>query len=57
MSLLDKLEKKFRRYGIPNLTLHIVVGQSLMYFFAMSGRNDLIDLIQLVPAKVFEGEV
>lgn len=57
MSLLDKLEKKFQRFGIPNLTLHIIIGQSLVYILAKTGRVDIIRLIQLIPAQVLEGEV
>ncbi|MBD3306437.1 hypothetical protein GF339_08565 [candidate division KSB3 bacterium] len=56
MTLLDKLEKRFRGYGIPNLTLHLVIGQSLAYVLTMSGQFNL-NVILLVPARVLEGEV
>lgn len=56
MALLDKLEKKFRGYGIPNLTLDLVIGQLLVYILSLSGRVPS-DFFYLIPAKVLEGEV
>jgi hypothetical protein len=57
MALLDKLDKKFRKYGIPNLTLYLVFGQALVYVMAISGQEHVIGLITLVPALVMRGEV
>src|SRR3989338_2429606 len=31
MSILDKLEKKFGRFSIPNLTYYLIGGQALVY--------------------------
>lgn len=56
MSLLDKLEKKYRRFGIPNLTLNLVIGQSLIYILMMTGRIN-VNILLLVPARVLQGEV
>jgi hypothetical protein len=56
MALLDKLDKKFRNWGIPNITLHLVIGQSLVFLLAMTERIDL-NFVPLVPALVLKGEV
>jgi len=55
MTLLDKLEKRFGRYAIPNLSLWIVVGQLL--FLGLSLTNFPIESILYLPHKVAQGEV
>ncbi len=56
MALLDKLEKKFRRAGIPNITLYLVFGQALVFVMAKSGQPQVIGLIALIPKLVLQGE-
>lgn len=55
MVLLDKLERKFGRYAIPNVTAGIVIGQAFLYLFAYSGKQD-IGRAMLIPARVLAGE-
>ena len=55
MSLLNDLEKKFRRYAVPNVTLYLILGQVLFFVFALSGRF-ILDRVVLVPAQVMAGE-
>ncbi len=55
MKLIDRLERKFRRYAIPNITLYLVIGQVLFYLFVLAGRFRL-ERVVLVPALVLEGE-
>jgi hypothetical protein len=55
MDLLDRLERKFRRYAIPNVTLYLVIGQVLLYFMDYSGQFDL-GRVELVPELVLAGE-
>ncbi len=57
MVWLDKLDRKFRGRGIPNLTLHLVIGQAFVYVLWRSGRPELLQFLYLIPANVFEGEV
>ncbi len=57
MSILDKLEKKFRYAGIPNITLYLVFGQAFVYVLGMSGQSQIFHVIALVPALVLRGEV
>jgi len=55
---LDRLERRFGRYAIPNLTLALVAGQVLVFFAAQfGGRPDIIDLLRLFPARVYAGQI
>lgn len=55
MSVLDKLERKYRNWAIPNLTLFIVLGQAFFYIAGRSGQFDMTRMI-LVPSLVMQGE-
>jgi hypothetical protein len=55
MSLLNTLERKLRRYAVPNATIYIIAGQVLFYVFQLSGRF-ILDRVVLVPALVLRGE-
>lgn len=55
MALLDKLERQFRGWGIPNITLYLVVGQAFFYLAAYSGNLDVSRML-MVPAMVLQGE-
>jgi hypothetical protein len=60
MSLLSKLNAKFGRYGIPNLTVILIVGQVFLYVAAQLDENNqkfnILDRIQMYPARVLSGE-
>jgi hypothetical protein len=55
MALLDRLERKLRRYAIPNVTLYLILGQALFFVVEMSGRR-LFDRVVLIPDLVLSGE-
>lgn len=55
MSLLDKLERKYGRYEIPNVTLAFIFVQVPVYIFSMA-RPELIGLLSLVPQLVLQGQ-
>jgi hypothetical protein len=55
MSLLNNLERKLRRFAIPNVTLYLILGQVLFFVFAMSGRF-ILERIVLIPDRVLMGE-
>ncbi len=55
MGLIDKLDRKLRRYAIPNVTLYLIIGQVIFFLFAMSGRF-ILDRVVLVPDFVRAGE-
>jgi len=56
MSLLDKLERRFRRFAIPQLTLYIVVGQVMFFISVSTGAVDIEQML-LIPGMVLQGEV
>ncbi len=55
MSWLDTLDRKFRRHGIPNITVYLILGQVLFFVFAMSGRF-MLERVVLIPSSVVAGE-
>lgn len=55
MSLLNKLERKLRRYAVPNVTLYLIIGQALFFLFAISGRF-VLERVVLIPDRVVMGE-
>ena len=54
--LIDKLERSFGRFAIPNLTLILVAAQSLCFILAATKPEFLADLV-LIPEFVLKGEV
>ncbi len=62
MSLIKRLESRFGRWAIPNLTAVIIAGQVLLYLLqrigaAQNGGIDALAKIYLVPSLVIQGEV
>ncbi|MEQ8837361.1 MAG: hypothetical protein RID07_11205, partial [Lacipirellulaceae bacterium] len=59
MSLLKRLEGRFSRFAIPNLTLALIVGQIGFYLVELSkqGEGDPLELIRLNIPKVLDGEI
>lgn len=55
MDLLNNLERKFRRWAIPNITLYLILGQVLFFVFALSGRF-ILGRVVLIPGYVLAGE-
>ena len=55
MSLLDKLDRKLRRFAISNVTLYIILGQVLFFVFQLSGRF-ILERVVLIPELVLAGE-
>lgn len=56
MNTLDRLQRRFGRYALPNVTVGLIAGQVLVYVLGFA-RPDLSALIALIPARVFEGEL
>ncbi len=56
MTLLDHLEKRFRRFAIPNVTLYLIIGQVAFYLAVTSQFVDIQDML-LIPANVYQGQV
>jgi hypothetical protein len=55
MRFLDKLERKFRGFAVPNITLYLIMGQVLFFVLSMSGQFD-IGRVLLIPDLVLAGE-
>lgn len=60
MKWIDRLDAKFGRFAVPNLTLFLIVGQVLAFLVNSSpmadGAAPLLDGIRLEPDKVLAGE-
>lgn len=55
MGWLNKVERKFGRYAIPNVTVGLILGQVMFFVFAMSGRF-VLERVLLIPDRVLAGE-
>ena len=55
MSWIDKLDRKFRRYAIENVTVYLILGQVMFYIFDLMGRF-IVDRVVLIPVRVLSGE-
>ncbi|HMP04837.1 MAG TPA: hypothetical protein PJ982_00675 [Lacipirellulaceae bacterium] len=57
MSLVARLERRFGRFAIPNLTLVLIAGQALLYIASFLPQGIALDRIALIPPRVMQGEV
>ncbi len=55
MRLLDRLEKRFGRYAVPNVTVYLIAGQSIFYVLFMTGKLNP-GLTMLSSGLLMEGE-
>jgi len=60
--MLSRLESRFGRWAIPNVTVIIIAGQVLLYFLnfvqrGQIGGGDPFSNLYLEPAKIIEGQV
>ena len=56
MKFLDYLERKIRRFAIPDLVVYIIIGQVIAAFLSMSNPQAM-SIFLLVPQLVLEGQV
>ena len=54
--VIDKLEGRFGRFAIPNVTLFLIAGQVLA-FLAIQRNSDARQTLELIPQEVLNGEV
>lgn len=57
MKALEKLERRFRPYAIPNLMHYVVIGQIIVYIVTMFSRADLLTLLTLSRAGLQHGQI
>ena len=55
MKLLNRLERKFGDYAIPNLTLYLIALQGFTFVMAMA-RPDFVGKLMLTHNRLFAGE-
>jgi hypothetical protein len=57
MSLLSQLERRFRRFAIPNLTTILIAGQACLWIANFLPQGINVERVMLEPSKVAQGEV
>jgi len=61
MKLLNRLERKFGRWAVPNITVLIIVGQVMLYFMQRMGGQQGLQAdptsLWLLPGQIFSGEI
>ena len=60
MNYLNKLERKFGRYAIPNLSKWLVFGYAIgymLYYMEMFTTLPILEFLMLDPAKVMHGQI
>ena len=55
MRWIDKLERRYGRYGIPNLINIVLVGQILVWFIMMFVEQRVLFLLPLDRAALLHG--
>lgn len=56
MRLIDKLERKYRRFGIPNLTMYMIICYVLGYIL-MQVNPTVMAMLSLEPALILRGQI
>lgn len=56
MNWIDKLERKFGRYGIPNLTMYMVICYVLGYLLMILNPG-MLNMLSLEPAMILKGQI
>lgn len=56
MNILTKLERKFGKYSIPNLTSFLIIGFVIGIIIEIV-EPSMISMLSLDPAKIFQGQV
>ena len=51
MNWIDKLERKFGRFGVENLTMYVIICYVVGYFLAYFNPS-LLSLLSLEPALI-----
>lgn len=60
MNYLNKLERKFGRYAIPNLSKWLIIGYAIgyaCYYLELFTQLPILSFLMLDPAKVMQGQI
>src|SRR5438067_8912026 len=55
MPVLDKLERRFGRYGVPNVTLGLIALQ-IVAFVGSLANPAIVNNLALIPQKILDGQ-
>ena len=55
MKIIGKMERKFGKYAIPNITLYLIIGYVTGYILELF--TNVMDYLTLVPSLVMKGQV
>lgn len=56
MRFIDKLERKYGKFGIPDLTIYIVICYVIGYVLQMF-NSSILDILSLEPAYILKGQI
>ena len=56
MKFIDKMERKYGRFGIRNLTVYIVICYVIGYMLLMTNSN-LLSWFSLEPKYIMQGQI
>ena len=56
MKLIDKLQRKFGRYAIPNLTMYIIILYAAGYVLLLF-QPSFLSYLTLEPALILQGQI
>lgn len=54
---MDKLERKFGKYAIPNITRYMIFANLIGYFLALIGQNTIMQYLDFSAAHIFHGQI
>lgn len=57
MNWLDRLERRYRRFAIPNLINIVLIGQIVAWVIIMFINSNLLWALPLVRAELFHGQI
>jgi len=62
MSVLDKLQRRFGRFAVPNVTIGLIACQAVVFVATLASTKPNVEepleqRLQLIPDRVMEGEV
>ena len=57
MNFLDKMQRKYGKFAIPNLMLYIMLGQTIVLFYSLLLNSSLLSLLYFNPILIMRGQI
>ena len=57
MNWMDKLERKFGRYAIPNITRYMIFANLIGYILEAAGLSTVMRYLDFSAAHIFHGQI